>query len=180
MHGFTIVHSVPCAQLSSTDYGKLTSSFIAAMARRSAVGFPEQAVLHCRDGAMALNGKLYDSATTSFRRALSLNPMVWDAFEGLCTLGESSIFSVSVSPLTKDTSLHPGTIPEIDELFPPRPSPVKRTVPEDNGPHAFGGFPTATGAGFFTPAQPNGGIFRGWRPDGGPSQPFRMDPPGYA
>jgi anaphase-promoting complex subunit 3 len=58
------------------------------MGSRTASAFPEQAVLHHRAGTMALNGKLYDHANTSFRKALSLNPMVWEAFEGLCTLGE--------------------------------------------------------------------------------------------
>jgi hypothetical protein len=100
-----------------------------------------------------------------------------------------------------------GTVPDIDQLLPPRPQPVKRTAPEDTVPQAFGGgaLPNAMGAGFFTPApgmgfvapnagaafvtpvagasfvtpvQGNGAALRGWKPDAGPSQPFRMHPPG--
>jgi hypothetical protein len=52
--------------------------------------FPEEAVLHCRSGLTALRGNLPDQARGSLLRALALNPMIWEAFEGLCTLGKSA------------------------------------------------------------------------------------------
>ena len=69
-----------------------------------------------------------------------------------------------------------GSIPEIDEIFPPRPPPVRRAPPEDPQSKAV---PTATGAGFFTPDTGNAGnLFRAWKPDLAQPQPFRMAPPG--
>lgn len=54
--------------------------------------------------------------------------------------------------------IKPGAAPEIDEIFPPRPPPIKRTPPEDVQPKSV---PVATGAGFFTPDAGNGGnLFR--------------------
>lgn len=51
----------------------------------------EEAVLCCKAGQAALKANLYDKAVAKFRRALSINPMVWDAFEGLCAAGESDV-----------------------------------------------------------------------------------------
>jgi hypothetical protein len=51
--------------------------------------FPKEAVLHCRSGLTGLRGNLPDQARGSLLRALSLNPMIWEAFEGLCNLGET-------------------------------------------------------------------------------------------
>jgi len=118
---------------------------------RAARPFPEEAALRCRSGTMALKGNLPEKASLSFRQALALNPMLWEAFEGLCAL---------------------GSIPEIDEIFPPRAAPVKRAPPEDTQPKVV---PTATGTGFFTPDA--GSLFRGWKPDQNQPQPFRMGPP---
>jgi anaphase-promoting complex subunit 3 len=56
---------------------------------RIAHAFPEEASLRCRAGNMALKGNLPDKASRSYREALSSNPYLWEAFEGLCTLGES-------------------------------------------------------------------------------------------
>lgn len=50
--------------------------------------FPEEAALRCRAGTMALKGNLPEKATAGFRQALALNPLLWEAFEGLCALGE--------------------------------------------------------------------------------------------
>jgi len=58
--------------------------------QRTARNFPEEAILHCRSGLTALRGNLPDQARGSLLRALSLNPMIWEAFEGLCSLGESA------------------------------------------------------------------------------------------
>ena len=61
------------------------------MESRTAAAFPEAAVLHCRAGTMALKGNLPENARTSFQQALALNPMLWEAFEGLCVLGGSQV-----------------------------------------------------------------------------------------
>ncbi|KAH9934878.1 protein prenylyltransferase [Fomitopsis serialis] len=120
-----------------------------SMGPRITKPFPEESVLHCRAGMMSAKGNLTESAVLSFRQALALNPMLWDAFDGLCSL---------------------GMVPEIDELFPPRPTPVKQTQPEEARP-----VPVATGAGFFTPDAGNGGnLFRAWKPDAGQLPPFQM------
>ena len=34
-----------------------------------------------------MKGNLLEHATHSFRHALALSPMLWEAFEGLCSLG---------------------------------------------------------------------------------------------
>ncbi|KAI0290448.1 TPR-like protein [Russula brevipes] len=122
--------------------------------QRMARTFPEEAVLHCRSGLTALRGNLPDQARGSLLRALSLNPMIWEAFEGLCSL---------------------GSVPEIEELFPSRPPPIKRNSPEEQltkkatqPPR-----PTATGVGFFTPDTGNAGnLFR--RPEPVNVLPVRM------
>lgn len=63
------------------------------MESRAARAFPEAAVLHCRAGIVALKGNLPDSARASFQQALALNPMLWEAFEGLCALGRSLLIN---------------------------------------------------------------------------------------
>lgn len=47
----------------------------------------DEAVLLCKAGKAALKANLLDKAIRNFRRALSLNPMIWEAFEGLCAAG---------------------------------------------------------------------------------------------
>ncbi len=42
---------------------------------------------------MALKGNLPEDAVISFRRALALNPFLWEAFEGLCALGTTWLTS---------------------------------------------------------------------------------------
>lgn len=58
------------------------------MRPRSTQGFPEASVLHCRSGMMAVKGNMAHKARASFQKALQINPMLWEAFEGLCSLGE--------------------------------------------------------------------------------------------
>ncbi|KAF8061558.1 hypothetical protein FPV67DRAFT_1783469 [Lyophyllum atratum] len=126
----------------------------ASTSRRTARPFPDEAALRCRSGSMALKGNLPEKASSSFRQALAINPQIWEAFEGLCAL---------------------GSIPQIDEIYPPRPPPVKRAPPEDIQGKSV---PVATGAGFFTPDPGNAGnMFRTWKPDLSQPQPFRMGPP---
>ncbi|KAF9466329.1 hypothetical protein BDZ94DRAFT_1187704 [Collybia nuda] len=126
----------------------------ASTSRRAAQPFPDEAALRCRSGNMALKGNLPEKASLSYRQALTLNPQLWEAFEGLCAL---------------------GSIPEVDEIFPPRPPPLRRVPPEDQQAKSV---PVATGTGFFTPDTGHAGnLFRAWRPDLGPPQPFRIGPP---
>ncbi|RDB23972.1 Protein bimA [Hypsizygus marmoreus] len=126
----------------------------ASTSSRAAQPFPDEAALRCRSGNMALKGNLPEKASVSFRQALTLNPHLWEAFEGLCAL---------------------GSIPEIDEIFPPRPPPLKRAPPDDTQGRSA---PIATGAGFFTPdAGSSGNFLRSWKPDLSQTQAFRMGPP---
>jgi anaphase-promoting complex subunit 3 len=48
---------------------------------------------------MALKGSLPEKASLSFRQALALNPMLWEAFEGLCALG---MFFISWLRISED------------------------------------------------------------------------------
>ncbi|KAI0374677.1 protein prenylyltransferase [Pilatotrama ljubarskyi] len=113
-----------------------------SMGFRTASAFPNEAILCCQAGNSALKGNLHESAAMSYRQALALNPMLWEAFEGLCAIGD---------------------IPPIENLFPPRPQPVLQK-PGDEGPGRP--IPVATGAGFFTPDAGNAGnLFRNWKPE---------------
>ena len=60
----------------------------ASMGARTSYAFPKESILHCRSSTTAIKGNLHVFARTSFLNALSLNPMLWEAFEGLCSLGE--------------------------------------------------------------------------------------------
>ncbi|OAX35569.1 TPR-like protein [Rhizopogon vinicolor AM-OR11-026] len=119
---------------------------------RTSRAFTEEAATRCRSGTVAMKGNLPEHATHSFRQALTLSPMLWEAFEGLCSL---------------------GTAPEIDEIFPVRPTPVKQGPQEEPPSLKTLSSQTATGAGFFTPdVTVNPTLFRGRK-----TQAFRMDPP---
>lgn len=69
---------------------------LAFSASRVAHAFPEEAVLRCRAGNMALKGNLSDKALRSYREALLCNPYLWEAFEGLCSLGRFTAFLFTV------------------------------------------------------------------------------------
>ena len=141
--------------------------------QRAARTFPEEAVLHCRSGLTALRGNLPDQARGSLLRALSLNPMIWEAFEGLCTLGNAHVGSCT--GFCERLVCFTGSVPEIEELFPSRPPPIKRTCPDEQltTKTAQPPRPTATGAGFFTPDTGNSGnLFR--RPEPVHPPPVRM------
>ena len=143
------------------------------MGSRHAKAFPEEAALRCRSGTEALKGNIPEKAAISFRQALALNPLLWEAFDGLCSIG--NYFELFL-PRHDHNTRSIGSIPEIDELFPPRPQPTKRGPPEAA---QIKQIPTATGAGFFTPEPDNGGNpFRGWKADPSVPQAFRMGPPG--
>ncbi|KAF8810137.1 TPR-like protein [Phlegmacium glaucopus] len=132
------------------------TSYVSSASSRSRISrpFPEEASLRCRSGTTALKGNLPEKASSSFQDALVLNPYLWEAFEGLCAL---------------------GSVPDVDEIFPPRPPPVKRAPPPEDV--QIKAVPVATGAGFFTPDTGNGGnLFRPWKPEILQPQPFRMAP----
>ncbi|CAL1704161.1 unnamed protein product [Somion occarium] len=113
--------------------------------------FPEHAALHCHAAASAAKGNQLDSAAKSYGEALKLDPMVWEAFEGLCALGRA---------------------PAADDIYPLRPPPTHGAM-ED-----MPSIPISTGAGFFTPvAGSSGNLFNLWRLDQSSSRPVRMGPP---
>jgi hypothetical protein len=87
------LHTYPLALLG------LTNNHSAMMAMRSARAFPEEAIMHARSGLQALKGNLPDQARVSLRQALALNPMLWEAFEGLCSLGAPSKYLPNVASL---------------------------------------------------------------------------------
>ncbi|KAF7304666.1 TPR-REGION domain-containing protein [Mycena kentingensis (nom. inval.)] len=124
----------------------------ASSATRPARSFPDEAALRCRAGNMALKGNLPDDASHNFRQALALNPLIWEAVEGLCAV---------------------GAVPEIDDIFPHRPPPVKRAPPVDSHPRPM--VPSASGAGFFTPGAESGSSGNLFRHAPQP-QPFRIVP----
>ncbi len=134
--------------------------------------YPEEAVLRCRAGIAALKGNVPEKAAQSFRQALDLNPMLWEAFEGLCAVGGCSFLSRQI----QQANILPGQCPEIDDLFPARPTPVKQSAPEESfgSPRGVTQGPMATGLGFFTPDAPN--AYRSWNLDQNSSQVFRMGP----
>lgn len=75
---------------------------IASTSSRAAQPFPDEAALRCRSGNMALKGNLPEKASLSYRQALSLNPQLWEAFEGLCALGALA-FLVDLVEITNVT-----------------------------------------------------------------------------
>lgn len=128
------------------------------MNTRTAKSFPDEAILCCQAGNAALKGNLHESAAMSYRQALAMNPMLWEAFEGLCAIGWARV-SHNVK---YNSDGFPGDVPPIDDLFPPRPDPVLRKPGDMGAPSKP--IPVATGAGFFTPEAGNGGnLFRGWK-----------------
>ena len=141
--------------------GLLSHHHPVSQEQRAARTFPEEAILHCRSGLTALKGNLPELARSSLLRALGLNPMIWEAFEGLCSLGESARWIWPLHSLICFASS--GAVPEIEELFPSRPPPIKRTSPDDQLPTKTTQppVPIATGAGLFTPDTGNAGnLFR--------------------
>lgn len=64
-----------------------------SMGQRTANAFPDAATLCCQAGNSALKGNLHESAAMSYRQALALNPMIWEAFEGLCAIGAFALMS---------------------------------------------------------------------------------------
>lgn len=69
---------------------------------------------------------------------------------------------------------HPGSAPEVDEIFPPRPLPTKQVPPEEPTFIKVMPGPTATCGGFFTPDVENNAHIRGRK---NPPQTFRIEPP---
>ena len=103
--------------------------------------------------------------------------MIWEAFEGLCSLGEGA-HRILFQTLLMSSLVFAGSLPEIEDLFPSRPPPIKRTSPEEQQQQpptkvTHPPRPTATGVGFFTPDNGNSGnLFR--RPEPANALPVRM------
>ncbi|KAH7107399.1 hypothetical protein BKA62DRAFT_683235 [Auriculariales sp. MPI-PUGE-AT-0066] len=127
---------------------------------QSAVQFSEEAILHLKAGEASLKGLLKEQALDSFRRALKLNPLLWEAFEGLCTLGSFSDVNEIMPPRHR---LHGGRADESSMFL---------TL---NSLGSRGSLPTSSGAGFFTPDASQSNVLRAWRPEQGISQPFRIN-----
>lgn len=87
----------PPHRVALSRVGISLAAIAASMGTRTAKNFPEESVLHCRAGTMAAKDNLVEGASASFRQALALNPMLWEAFEGLCAIGES-LHNHRVSP----------------------------------------------------------------------------------
>ncbi|EMD38605.1 hypothetical protein CERSUDRAFT_105193 [Gelatoporia subvermispora B] len=138
------------ASLRDTTYTPTPS-----MSSRTSTAFPDEAIMHCRAGNAASRGNLPEQAAASYSQALMLNPMLWEAYEGLCALGKVS---------------------DLDDILPPRPQPTKHSLPSEL-PQSKS-MPVASGAGFFTPETGNGGnLFRGWKPEQSQMQSFRLHAP---
>lgn len=60
--------------------------------------FSQESILSCRSGDAALKSHLVEKAIPSFRHALSLNPFLWEAFEGLCAAGMKCCHSTRKLP----------------------------------------------------------------------------------
>jgi hypothetical protein len=85
-----------------------------------------------------------------------------------------------VIPLDHPCSTHQflankGSVPSVDEIFPPRPPPIKRGPPDDVPIRTV---PIATGVGFFTPDLGNSrNLFPTWKNDTQLPPGLRMGPP---
>ncbi|KZS98958.1 TPR-like protein [Sistotremastrum niveocremeum HHB9708] len=125
---------------------------------RPPIAIADESVFYCRAGVMAAKGNQPERAISNFEKALNLNPLLWEAFEGLCSL---------------------GSFPNIDEVF------ADRTLTKDGSKDDLTNsttgverkpspLPMATGMGFFTPAATNDvNQIRNFDQQ---SQPFRLNP----
>lgn len=50
--------------------------------------FPDLAIVHCKAGLLAAKASQKQEAIDSFYSALSIEPLLWEAWLGLCNLGE--------------------------------------------------------------------------------------------
>ena len=83
--------------------------------------------IQCKAGTAALHGNMPHKAGQSFREALRNEPLMWEAWEGLCSLGMIFFFS---QPKKKGGFLIClffgilGDAPDVNEVFPIRGVPV--------------------------------------------------------
>ncbi|KAH9946284.1 protein prenylyltransferase [Epithele typhae] len=116
-------------------------AYMASQASSSrAARFSDEAVLWCQAGNAALKGNQHQAATTSYLHALRLNPMLWEAFEGLCAIGD---------------------VPPVDNILPERSIPTSLNFGQGESSKSI---PVATGAGFFTPEAGSSNFFNDWMP----------------
>ncbi|KAG8914429.1 anaphase-promoting complex subunit cdc27 [Tulasnella sp. 408] len=133
---------------------------------------PDESVLLCKAGTLALKGNLHDQAVQYFQQALALNPFLWEAVEGLCRLGKCPEIDLLIRPQTAVTQLFAAPPPPGHIRFDTKSTQVPTFVPP----------PQTSGGGFFTPAPNHGSNGKGpqFNPlytsgSNGPLQPFRLD-----
>ncbi|KAG9001739.1 anaphase-promoting complex subunit cdc27 [Tulasnella sp. JGI-2019a] len=147
---------------------------------------PDEAALVCRAGILAMKANANDIAAKHFLDALSKNPFLWEAVQGLCRLGRCPDIDrllplpSDITPLTSHflppANGNPSHVRFDDTSRNLRPPP-----PQMNGSHQRPSppAPQPSGAGFFTPisngtqhaTQPHAYYQMGAN---GPIQPFRL------
>lgn len=55
-----------------------------------ATELPDTAIMHCKAGLLAAKASQKQEAIDSFYSALSIEPLLWEAWLGLCNLGQYS------------------------------------------------------------------------------------------
>ncbi|KAG8970835.1 anaphase-promoting complex subunit cdc27 [Tulasnella sp. 419] len=60
--------------------------------------YPDEAVLFCQAGSMALKANNEAEAKEQFLKALSINPFLWEALEGLCYMGQCPDIDLTIPP----------------------------------------------------------------------------------
>ncbi|KAG9000965.1 anaphase-promoting complex subunit cdc27, partial [Tulasnella sp. 427] len=133
---------------------------------------PDESVILCKAGTLALKGNLHDQAVQYFQQALALNPFLWEAVDGLCKLGKCPEIDLLIRPQTAVTQLFAAPPPPGHIRFDTKTAPVPTFAPP----------PQPSGGGFFTPApnHANNGKGPQFNPlytsgSNGPLQPFRLD-----
>lgn len=135
---------------------------------RVASTVPDPASFHCHSGILASKACLTSEAIASFTRALQLEPLLWEAWTGLCALGGSKQPYLPIpSQISSCVPLYIGAKINVDTHIPIPPHlrdipSMFLEVPSTSGvyspgsrandqPYASSAPPRATGLGFFTP-----------------------------
>ena len=128
---------------------------------------PDAASVHCHSGILAAKACLTSEAIASFTRALQLEPLLWEAWSGLCALGRSKQPSLTIYlHISSCVFLYIGAKIDIDTHIPIPPhlrdipsilleessaSGIYSTGLRANDQTPSSSAPRATGLGFFTP-----------------------------
>lgn len=81
---------------------------------------PDIAIVYCKAGMLAAKASQRQEAIDNFSHALALEPLIWDAWLGLCTLG-ADIKIDEVLKIPPHLQNVPATLPSDNEPTPPRP-----------------------------------------------------------